>query len=886
MYCLPIYINDSFNVCRLNPIQSEDKDYIPCFVIERNSRSQSQVRLLNILPESGVFDPSKGMSSDFAVRIESIKFQKSENNIDKAINIELQRIGERQGTDTGYLAPSLDPGIFYDNNFDICIDYHQIWTDNPEIASLFVELHLGNCLAKFRLNIALLPNIYDIVVDYGSEASQIWVASRNPNLVASNVNLRANLFEAMKNEFVEKEINKLKETLGEKNVHTSPSSSSYDFYQYDPSDFRLFRSRFFIKSRNKNYINEDSILLLNVKHDLLSVLDDKMYKELPNLKLSDHPDFRMPDVLINGKVIQNVYDEIPKLRNILLTSLIRAVLSKHGSLQNSDEKRACKVTILTPNTYSQEVLSQVRNDLVKAFNTLNYENINKRLVPGIEVATFSESDASFFGWYDPKHFKSSDNGKKILIIDIGKGTTDFSVLELRLNPKTAMIEADRKARSGIIGAGNLMTFALFVSVLMQIIKQKGWDKIADLQPSIMIKNKLNDFINNGDRSKRNRLLRMLDELKCMPKAPGMKSFTEGISKSDNFKNLDKFDELEITGLISIVEGLVNERAYYVPDDDEIISRYADMIAQNLEIELENVYNEEIPVDRLLLMVRGANNNAVVNAIINRLNKKNNSIKRIKVDKQILKSACLFGPLNKSVDSSFDSDILSWPLPRKDEFHVTKDQQVRKQQFEEAKKNISALFNLSTRSGIASEAASAEVTMAEPSVSESNGETNIIAKLFDWIYTKTTQNGNSGTNSQDKPQKSVKKSKSNVPSSKRLFYGGNQDVIEVNMGYKKDHTHYLQIGNRQYSCAEMNDIKSHIFFDGEQFLLRNDEKSAKLVAHFQRTNGSTLIYESMYPDVTLVSDSDTDFSVAFTSRLDFAVQTNISNIKSDNDGNDF
>ena len=801
MYCLPIYINNTFIVCRLNPSHSEDKDYIPCYIVERKDKTQSEVSLLRILPESGVFDPSKGKSSDFAVCIESITLNNGEDDV-RSLTIKLRRINgndvDQQEHENDNSIRSNPEGISYDNGGMLCIDdYQKLWTDNPDVASLIIEFELDDCRAKYRLNIALPVNIYDIIIDYGSEASQMWVSSRNPALVPSSINCRAHLFEAMKNEFVEEEVQKLKETIGEKDVRTSKDSRSSDFYQYDPSDQHLFRSRFFIRYKNEEYIDKDSILLLNVKDDLLSVLDDSKYKELPNLKLADHSDFMMPEVLINGKVIQNIYDEIPKLRNLLLTSIIRAGLSQHGSLQGSDEKRVCKVTLLTPNTYSQAILSQVRNDLVRTFNKLDYENINPRLVQGIEVATFSESDASFFGWYDSKKFHKESNGKKILIIDIGKGTTDFSVLELRLNKQTSQIEADRKARSGIVGAGNLMTFALFVSVLVHIINQKGWDRDVTQLPIVMINKKLNEFIKNGDRSKRYKLLQSLEKLKCMPKSPGKRPFADGIVESDNFKNLTQFDDLEITGMVSILDGLTKDGAYYVPEDDEVICGYAEMIAQNLEIELENVYDEKIPVDQLLLMGRGANNIALTNAIINRLNDKawnKGSISRIKVNKQLLKSACLYGPLNKSVYCSFDGiDVLSWPLPRTDEFHVTPDQEARSKKIEESKKFFSFIFDLGTRKDSAKDVFDETSSKrTESTTTYLDVDTKWHKKYLEKFYAICAGDNNSKSSDQKKTAPSHKEQLTNMQATNNLYYGGHQNVIDVIMGNKEGQTRYLQI----------------------------------------------------------------------------------------------
>ena len=144
---------------------------------------------------------------------------------------------------------------------------------------------------------------------------------------------------------------------------------------------------------------------------------------------------------------------------------------------------------------------------------------------------------------------------------------------------------------------------------------------------------------------------------------------------------------------------------------------------------------------------------------------------------------------------------------------------------------------------------------------------------------------SGNNSKSSDQKktapSHKEQLTNMQATNNLYYGGHQNVIDVIMGNKEGQTRYLQIGNRQYICNEMNNTKSSIFFDGEQFLLRNAKKSAELTPLFQRTSGSTLIYESMYPDVTL----DSDYSQEFSERLSSIVGYNIINDKP-KDGDDF
>ena len=183
---------------------------------------------------------------------------------------------------------------------------------------------------------------------------------------------------------------------------------------------------------------------------------------LPNLKLIEqlnlvpnmNPiDFHDGGFMGNGK--------IDLTNSELNDGILRQILCNFLSVvMNSDAQRKyIYFILLVPNVYSQEKVNKLIIGLYDDFNLLRKNERFKRY-KGIEVSIVSESDASFFGiralaaqeelpWIKNAHY---------LIIDAGKGTTDFSLLAQKGKD---LASYNSLYRSGIPASGHVLTYAFY-----------------------------------------------------------------------------------------------------------------------------------------------------------------------------------------------------------------------------------------------------------------------------------------------------------------------------------------------------------------------------------------------------------------------------------------
>jgi hypothetical protein len=83
---------------------------------------------------------------------------------------------------------------------------------------------------------------------------------------------------------------------------------------------------------------------------------------------------------------------------------------------------------LVPNIYTNEDVLESKKIIDEIFEDYNLQR--KNFILGYEIDCLSESDASFLGCQNEITINGSDY---FVVIDCGKGTTDFSVLELEQN---------------------------------------------------------------------------------------------------------------------------------------------------------------------------------------------------------------------------------------------------------------------------------------------------------------------------------------------------------------------------------------------------------------------------------------------------------------------
>lgn len=207
--------------------------------------------------------------------------------------------------------------------------------------------------------------------------------------------------------------------------------------------------------------------LLPVTHDDFSHLI-----LLPNLKLIELLRYNISAVDVNFGAESNT-NLIPRsketldngeLQNAILRQIICNFLAvtMFRKRVNANQRLCLFFTILIPNVYYQQKVSRIIDGLYEDFDLLVQNHLDLfGCYRGIEVNMISESDASYFGVMQQSLEVRSSAAKKgayCLMIDAGKGTTDFSLLHQIGNQ---LSHYESIYRSGIPASGHVLTYAFY-----------------------------------------------------------------------------------------------------------------------------------------------------------------------------------------------------------------------------------------------------------------------------------------------------------------------------------------------------------------------------------------------------------------------------------------
>ena len=657
MICIPYYINGKYQIARF----SGSQNYIPTFTIE--NRGNGLQELFRFEKSPYAFDTAKGAGAnggkDYSLEIVRDGCQL----IPEGSIIRLTLALKTKAYKSNCAINDIEGEGFTIKGGRLLLEIGNL-VPAGTVATVIVEMVIvdeDSVKFDFRANVANRDCIWDIIIDFGSEASQIWTACRGRN-DNQNRNNQVPLFKNILETYWKEESKK----LGRTSQADQAAGSESDYYQYDAEDTNLYKSLFFLAGAIGKTISSDNLIRLNKVSDLMEMLqknparNDGMprYIALPNLKLMHHGEVSLPTISVNGRTA-NLYQYLEQLRNEILKFFVKAAFDQLNRTING-KKTVC-VTLLVPNTYSQTDLVRTRKEMAgRIEQILSDAGGDGDICPYSEVNTFSESDASFLGFFRGNRLNKLYPNKHYLIIDIGKGTTDFSVLKIKEDGRTALCTA----KSGLIGAGNVMTFAALASVL------KSWAETAnssEKKPATpeMIRNKIMQLVNTPDRAKKNDLYQWVEALKCNSVSGGQ-PFPDFISKyvTDNEIKRPDLSTLGIDGLITIIKSAC-EAGCSLSDDDAVMKGYADIVAGMIVKELQFVYHEFIqPIDYIIMTGRGAKCTPLYFAIVNKIKAYNPDLEVFTFTDIELKTACLRGPINNAVTLE-NTNVVGWPVVRKE-----------------------------------------------------------------------------------------------------------------------------------------------------------------------------------------------------------------------------
>jgi|GEM_PF-2589041 len=292
--------------------------------------------------------------------------------------------------------------------------------------------------AKFigflTIHVAEPSQILRAGLDFGSEASQIRFA-------------RGDQSEAMPFDLLE----------AIRDLYFPDRVAERETFVQDEADKRHFyRSVFFA---NKIYGGSPDDLDLVTPRDQAEEEGGEFlqtHHKIPNLKLLGLEEDLGADIIFEGEDGQK--NSLLALRENIYDSLVeRMVIS---FLERCDEVRGrcLRFTILVPNIYDLGRVAQTRSLVSRIVGSAECMR-GASGAGGFEIDVISESDASFLGYAAMGNVDFKTDSYTI-VIDCGKGTTDFSVI---------LTNADASMRSvyrnGFAGAGNLISFAFYETLV-------------------------------------------------------------------------------------------------------------------------------------------------------------------------------------------------------------------------------------------------------------------------------------------------------------------------------------------------------------------------------------------------------------------------------------
>lgn len=332
----------------------------------------------------------------------------------------------------------------------------QRWNDSFIICIRYFKEDGDVYAYSFKGDRADLVHTVNVAIDFGSEASQIRDGGQDTAPM--------NILSVMRTRYFS-------------DIYTTEGKD--DFWQ---SDTNFFKSVYFMHREphethfgEKPNANADNTFIRPLVSNYEQNDFYSNYLQLPNLKLLD---LMNPEVAANvggnstvtmpkGSDIAGAGDPHathlgrPSFRNDVLRSILGQFLNcaiDGTPRPNVNGKVFLRIIMMVPNVYSQEKVFNIIEGLYKDYAIINTEKFD-----GVEVSVISESDASFLGVMMTDYERKIQDAPGFvdgyfLIVDSGKGTTDFSIMT-PVNGSTS--NWNSVFRGGLPAAGQALTFAVY-----------------------------------------------------------------------------------------------------------------------------------------------------------------------------------------------------------------------------------------------------------------------------------------------------------------------------------------------------------------------------------------------------------------------------------------
>ncbi|MCF0070801.1 hypothetical protein LZD49_09985 [Dyadobacter sp. CY261] len=442
-FFLPILVRGkSLHMVQLCPENEAGSGYIRNFNFEQNIEN---IHLFSLV--GGACQGHTTASGHQTVGIESAQVT------DNSLVVSLRIVDE-----VGLFAAELSPGVTV--KLDASGKNQTMLTSrNVVVDHIVFRLQKGESVFLGKIKTAFAPTtqIYDLALDFGSEASQVVVHPRAEDRSMNRKELLQLVWENFYPGLVP------------------------PFHQQD-ADKELFRSQLFVKKEDAvmekygkpNQADGADVITILTTKDKIDELK-RTHALVTNSKLAHLGayNFRIKyrDRKSNPyRAEESEFGSIAlDVQQMAINHFLHALLSNIHAQKNDENKLYVNIKLLIPNILEQALLSRLINLTYQFFD--QPEVIKTYNIGGAEVGTLSESDASFLGYWTVPDVPQ--NNANYLIVDVGKGTTDFSIIK-----SDNEYNLSSEFRSGFVGAGNVISYAFIETIVVAVLggETASWDE--------------------------------------------------------------------------------------------------------------------------------------------------------------------------------------------------------------------------------------------------------------------------------------------------------------------------------------------------------------------------------------------------------------------------
>lgn len=328
-----------------------------------------------------------------------------------------------------------------------------------------VKFSIGESNCSVTIYLAPSSKIRDVVIDSGSEATQMAMFGRENGM--QGVNSICPI------------LNDVYQYFGGGDFENDAINCIQAEVEGNVINDELYKSQFFVRKNNDD--NEDinnfniygrvdetnsfGVFQMMLQRDNLNEIKES-YIQLCNMKIASFNGIQLPRIKV-GNELRSIGEVGPDncFYRKYLNVFIYTVLTRFCNQNNAE---VLSIHVLMPNVYSSEDVQKRVDHIIEDTQEMiaNNEGFNSH-IKGFSVVPVSESDASLIGVMATKTDNNDKQGT-YLILDAGKGTLDFSITEIDNN-----LKFNNLLRNGIVGASAAISYGFLLDLMEEFFREKN-----------------------------------------------------------------------------------------------------------------------------------------------------------------------------------------------------------------------------------------------------------------------------------------------------------------------------------------------------------------------------------------------------------------------------